>query len=448
MVHESVRPSMLIRFAGENVRSFRAAFEISLLATAVAEKGVVRQIPWREGETKSNTLDVLPVAGFFGANASGKSNILRAINDMRSIVLQSFRAWTDKEATERHPFVLGDRGRERPSRYEIDIVLDGVLHRYGFVLDDVEILQEWAIRFPKGREQRIFDRSGEDIHYGTGARSALVRAGEVLRPNALLLSTAVAFKGSELRPLYDWFVRNLRLANAANRDSRQVFTAKQLEDDARREKILRLLRAADLGVIDAEEVDFDRMPEEVREKLEKVLEILNDGSETPMKLSETPNLIALVHRGADGKRVRFNHDEESLGTVVWLGLAGPVIDALDQGSVLLADELDASLHPVLVQHLVQLFQDPEANPRRAQLLFNSHDAHLLGDSSGDRPLGRDQVWFTEKGDSGESTVYPLSDLNPRRQEAVAKRYLEGRYGAIPIVSPGDFAAAVHPEPVG
>jgi AAA15 family ATPase/GTPase len=178
-----------------------------------------------------------------------------------------------------------------------------------------------------------------------------------------------------------------------------------------------------------------------------VLEILNDGSDTQVKLSDAPNLIALVHRGAGGQRVRFNHDEESLGTVVWLGLAGPIIDALDEGSVLLADELDASLHPVLVQHLVQLFQDPESNPRRAQLLFNSHDADLLGDASGDRPLGRDQIWFTEKGDSGDTSVYPLSDMNPRRQEAIAKRYLEGRYGAIPIVAPGDFLAAVHAEPV-
>lgn len=444
----SVRPSMLVRFAGENVRSFRDEFEVSLLATAVAKKDVVREIPWRDGGTKSNTLRVLPVAAFFGANASGKSNLLRGLEDMRSIVLQSFRSWTVEGETDRHPFLLDADGRSRPSRYEIDLVLDGVLHNYGFVLNDHRILDEWATRFPKGRPQRIFRRSGDDIEYGAGSHAALVRAGEVVRPNALLLSTAVAFKGSVLRPLYDWFIRNLRLANAANRDSRQFFTAKQLEEASRRDKILRLLRAADLGIEDVEEVDFGQMPEEIRDKLERVLEILNDGSDTQVQLGDTPHLVALVHRGAGGQRVRFSHDAESLGTVVWLGLAGPIVDALDEGSVLLADELDASLHPVLARHLVELFQDPESNPRRAQLLFNSHDANLLGDASGDPPLGRDQIWFTEKSVSGATSVYPLSDMNPRRHEAVAKRYLDGRYGAIPIVVAGDFLAAVQPELIG
>jgi len=144
----------------------------------------------------------------------------------------------------------------------------------------------------------------------------------------------------------------------------------------------------------------------------------------------------LVHRGPDGD-VPMDLHVESLGTQVWFGLVGPVVHALRTGAVLLADELDASLHPVLVHELVRLFQQPETNPRGAQLVFNAHDVTLLGDS-GDRLLGRDQIWFTEKLNSGATRLYPLSDLDPRKDEAIGKRYLRGRYGGIPIVAPADF----------
>ena len=145
----------------------------------------------------------------------------------------------------------------------------------------------------------------------------------------------------------------------------------------------------------------------------------------------------LSHRGAGGD-VDFESAEESLGTRVWLGLAGPVIDALGGGDVLLVDEIEASLHPALVVQLVRLFQSPEANPKGAQLIFNSHEAVLLGDSRGDRVLGRDQVWFTEKAFDGATRLYPLADLSPRGDEAISRRYLAGRYGATPIIAPEEF----------
>lgn len=125
---------------------------------------------------------------------------------------------------------------------------------------------------------------------------------------------------------------------------------------------------------------------------------------------------------------------------MWLGLVGPVVDALAHGLVLLVDELDASLHPDLSMQIVRLFQDPETNPHRAQLVFNTHDASLLGDLGGTRLLGRDQIWFAEKR-GGASTLYPLLDFGPRKGEAVSRRYLDGRYGGRPILAEGDFAAA-------
>jgi len=148
--------------------------------------------------------------------------------------------------------------------------------------------------------------------------------------------------------------------------------------------------------------------------------------------------VRLTHAGSEGD-VELDADDESLGTLIWFGLIGPVIDALAHGSVFLADELDASLHPALVAQLLRLFQDPPSNPHRAQLVFNSHDATLLGDS-GSRLLGRDQIWFTEKDHDGSTRLDSLTDLDPGKEEAGGRRYLAGRYGATPILSDQEFQA--------
>ena len=152
--------------------------------------------------------------------------------------------------------------------------------------------------------------------------------------------------------------------------------------------------------------------------------------------------LKLTHRGPQ-ESVELDAEDESLGTMVWIGLVGPLLDALDSGSILLADELDASLHPHLVDQLIALFQNPETNPHDAQLIFNSHDVTLLGDSK-NRRLGRDQIWFTEKDVDGATTLYPLADLSPRKDEALERRYLQGRFGALPVLDPGGFSHAVQP----
>jgi predicted ATPase len=156
--------------------------------------------------------------------------------------------------------------------------------------------------------------------------------------------------------------------------------------------------------------------------------------------TEVEPLVTLSHRGAAGD-VEFDPAEESLGTMVWLGLSGPILDAIAHGDVLLVDEIEASLHPALVTQLVKLFQSPESNPKGAQIIFNSHEASLLGDSRGDRVLGRDQVWFTEKDHDGGTRLFPLADLSPRPDEAIERRYRAGRYGATPILATEEFAQA-------
>jgi len=430
---------VLLAFRGQNLRSFRDAFEVSLLATPLAESGVVRQVPWRVG---GKPVGVLPVAALYGANASGKSNVLRVMRDMRSHVLSSFRSSDPQGGFPRRSFMLG-ADPAAPSRYEVDLVLDGVRHEYGFVADDERIFEEWAVHYPRGRSTLLFQRAGDDVELGASIRSKARATVDLIRPNSLFLSADAAVKQPVLRSLSGWFMRNLTLAEAESRAFRQTQTAVMLADPASQASVLEMLRAADLGVHGAQRKEIDPV---MRERLKRIVRILQGLEAEPEPgADEGPDFeelgVSLMHEGVSGP-VEFEQADESLGTLVWFGLVGPVLESLARGTVLLADELDSSLHPDLVRQLVRLFQDPSTNPHRAQLIFNSHDPTLLGDSAGDRPLGRDQVWFTEKSADGASRLYPLSDFDPRKEEAVAKRYFAGRYGAKPIVSHQEFAAAV------
>lgn len=433
-------PSALIEFRAQNARSFRDEVVLSMEATSLSEPDFVRQVPWREG---GRPLSVLPAAGVFGANASGKSNLLKVMDDMQNHVLFSFRHGRPGGGMPRHPFLLDERSKAQPSRYQVDIVVKGVLHRYGFAIDDDRIVEEWAYRYPKGRAALLFHRDADGVNLGAAARSRGRAVLEILRPNALFLSTAASANHPVLLPLYQWFERNLSLAESGNRSSRIAFTVGMLDSDRDRRAVLHLLRAADLGITDVRKAEVE--PTE-RERLRLFLSythIARDGEEPEEEHtlnSEAFAGVKFIHSGAvDGFEV--DNEDESSGTITWFGLIGPVLGALASGATLLADELDASLHPGLVQELLRVFQDPETNTRCAQLIFNSYDMELLGDASGSRPLGRDQIWFTEKLNDGATRLYPLTDFEPRKQEATGKRYRQNYYGARPIIFIGDTDAA-------
>jgi len=442
--------TMLLAFRASNVRSFRDRFDLSLQATAIAEENVARSIPWRHGDTASGRVKVLPAAGVFGANASGKTNVLRVMDDMRDFVNMSFpesvrhrgrkdrtlRAW-------RRPFRMDGQSEGEPSYYEVDIVIDGVRYEYGFEVDDHEILSEWAYKYPRGKAATIFRRDGDELEVKTPGAGPAKR---LLRRDALFLSLAQAVEYEELEPLYKWFRNNLILAAASSREARWRDTVNLMTNDLRRRQVLDLLRVADLGITDATPQSPDpKQIERVRGIMKALRTAMPDdfpdvGEEdfSDFELNAAVGLF-LSHKGANG-HVQFDASDESLGTLVWLGLIGPVLEALANGTVLLADEIESSLHPRLVTELVRMFQKPDTNPNGAQLIFNSHEARLLGNSQADRVIGRDQVWFTEKLSDGGTRLYPLSDMNPRSDEAVARRYVEGRYGGTPLISQAEFAA--------
>ena len=435
---EHVGASALLAFTAENVRSYRDEAHFSLEATRLAEEGVVRHLM---AAGKDDPLAVLPAAGIFGANASGKSTLLRAMEDMRDVVTGSFRRGHRGTRLPRRPFLLDPVVAERPSRFEIELLLEGVRWKYGFSIDDERVLNEYAYHAPHGRPALVFKQEAGRKDFGARFRSSARVLRSISRENALLLSAAGAAGDDRLYPLFEWFSRNLLMAETDNREIRTAFTGRLVQSDAMRLRVLGLLKAADLGVTD---VHVSSPDPETKERIEKATRILR-GLEDDTPDDDDffiPDLVELVHSTPD-TGVVVDRSDESQGTLVWLGLVGPVLDALDSGVTLLVDELDTSLHPHLVQRIIGLFQSATTNRHCAQIIFNSHDTSVLGNSD-ERTLGRDQVWFTEKGLDGASVLYPLTDFKTRRDEALERRYLNGRYGGVPVLDHLEFEEVLEP----
>ena len=434
---------MLLSFRARNARSFRDEVEFSLLGTRIADEAVRRDIAIAGN---ARPVQVLPAAGFFGANASGKSQLLHVMADMRRVVLSSFRRGDRTTALVRRPFLLDENSISAPSEFHVDIVLDGVRWQYGFEIDDNRVHGEYAYYSPRGRRAGVFEREGASIRFAPRFRAAGRALSTLVRDNSLVLSVAGAADDQGLTPLFRWFGDNLRLAEESSRPIRAANTAKMMENPTDKIRVLALLRAADLGITDARVASVDLNPD-ARDLLNRAFRILADtegkpdGDEPELVVTD---IVRLTHEGVSSP-VEVDPEDESKGTSVWVGLVGPVLEALDDGNVLLVDELDASLHPHLVQNLIELFQSKRSNPKCAQLVFNAHDVSVLGDSKR-RALGRDQIWFTEKGSGGTTRTYPLTDFGPRHDQALERRYLQGRFGGVPVLSSGEFEQAVKPDP--
>ncbi|MFJ3790149.1 ATP/GTP-binding protein [Kitasatospora sp. NPDC090091] len=422
---------MLMRFRVANHASLLAEQELSLVATDEHEDIAVTEVA-------SAGVQVLPALAILGANASGKSNVLKALAYMRHAVLESHARWLPDGGTSRTPFLLAAAGRAAPSAFAVDIALDGVHYEYGFEVDDRQVREEWLRSFPEGRPRRLFERSvAEDgsshYEYGPSFRGRKRLIEDVVRPNSLYLSAGAGNNHEVLRRIHRWFHRGLRVALDANFAARIQETRRLWdESDLHRDRLRGLLQFADLGITDlsiTEEEWDDERARQVRSAMRVLVpEIPEDEA---IEVKPAPR-IGFVHM-AEGSPVTLDLADESNGTRTWAGLLGPVIGALQDGSLLVVDELDARLHPHLAARLVALFQDPERNTSGAQLLFNTHDATLLAPQS-EANLHRDQVYLAAKNPrTGATELTALVDFKVRDGvENLEKRYLAGRYGALPF----------------
>ncbi|MFF9350891.1 ATP/GTP-binding protein [Streptomyces sp. NPDC014734] len=431
---------MLLRFQVTNHASLQEEQELSLVATD-------RHPERAEAVIAGGEFRAVPVAAVYGTNASGKSNVIDSLGWMRSAVLSSFRRWDPDGGIPRRPFALRRDASSCPSTFAVDFVVAGVRHQFGFSVDDKRVAEEWLYYYPEGRQRRLYERGADDKpvfgRWLTGRRKVIA---ELLRPNSLYLSVAAAQGHDQLGEVFRWFGHGLRMATDHDFPQRLDHTVQLcLADDAERTaaSTMSLLRFADLGVSGLEIKEYD---EEAQEDHKRITRALRDALGEKVRIQHGHGKrVRVEHRTADGV-FPLDLAQESSGTRTWIGLVGPVITTLSQGGVLCVDELDARLHPHLVDALVGMFQSPETNRTGAQLVFSTHEAALLGRNVRTE-LFRDQVWFTEKDpDTLATRLFPMTEFSVRESaDNLEKRYLGGRYGAVPHLDDAllrDIAAAV------
>jgi len=414
---------MLVEFTTGNFRSFRDKVTLSLVASGdkwLEDDNVGQNRPGR----------LLKAAAIYGPNAGGKSNLIMAMHHMRQWVLTSSKEGQTGEKIPVSPFRLSTKTENAPSFFEITFLVDETRYRYGFEANATQVLTEWLLsRRDSQRETTLFTRENGQIKSGIEFKEGQGLE-ERTRPNALFLSVVAQFNGRIAGEVVAWFNR-FRAISGLSDEGYMGFTAQLLRNDSMRQRIVELVRKADVGIEDLRSQDVS--PEKLASALPKDMpksiraQLLKAASEHAFELKT-------FHRKFDGespveKWVEFDlGTDESEGTAKYLGLLGPFLDTLSSGSVLLVDELEARLHPRLTKALVGLFNS-SANRRHGQLIFATHDVGLLDANT----IRRDQVWFVEKDPFGSSTLYPLTDFRIRKEGKFQKEYLLGQFGAVPHV---------------
>lgn len=399
---------MMLRFQVSNHRSILDPVELSMIA-------VDDDRPATRGFERLQER-ALTVAGIYGPNASGKTNVLDAIAWLSNAVARSLRSW--EEEVPRDPHRFGDAPTE-PSTFDLDLMVDGVRYSYWLEVDDSGVQYESLFSYPERRRRTLFEREGENVEFRRGFE-AVRGIRELQTPTTLTLSTAMRLRSHPAvkvgRAISRIGVLGLRRRQPMRAlpvfppspstarlflEDRDEMRHRSISNEAHRRSALEMLRWADPGI------DHVRVEEDADQRRQ----------------------IQLV-RQLDDEPVGLDIEDESDGTKRWFRMLGPVLGTLNQGHVLLCDEIEASLHPELSARLIKLFQDPTVNPSGAQLIFTTHDATLLN------WLNRDEVWLTEKSKGLVTSLKAIAEYSGervRKSVNLEKAYLRGRFGAVPEI---------------
>lgn len=425
---------ILLRFTVRNHKSIRDEITLSFLRPGM--KSLTRPAgDWAEATFQIGTL--------FGPNASGKTAVLDALHYTSAAVRESSRDWLSRSSMMRAPFMLTEAGRSQSSRYELEFALGGVRHEYAFEVDKEGILAERLRQVGSRRWRTLFSRQrGQQLKLGTGVSPI-----GPLSPRELVLSRALVIDHPQLGDVAHAIGTRIDVVRVG--DDHRTYRLSAITDGLAEgrlseDEIVRILQIADVG-IEAVDVSVAELPEHVREVFEAIRSRATKGKAENAEAREDddapPSLdddewqmvlrsLTFAHRGADEDAPPFREMLESSGTIAWMAAALPAVEALRDGSVFAIDEIDASLHPHLVQLLLDWFDDPAINVHGAQLLCTSHNPFILSPLC-DIELDPRQVWFTDKTAEGVTTLRNLDDFPRHRDANIAKRYLEGRYGGTP-----------------
>ncbi len=415
---------MLIEFFGQNFESFRDEFRLSMLATDIDpgdERGVVQV----QLDAEEEPLRLLRCAAIYGPNASGKSNLLRAASALAYLLAKSAQLASDEPLAPYEPFLLDDRSSQLPVMLGLRAVVDRRVYEYRIEFEQKRFLREELVEVGPDRPIPLFTRHEQNVDGPWTRDPQFGLLAKAFRPNALLLSLADGLTPELAGGIAVGLRRLLEYYNAAYVGSAygaQQSARRAAKDEGFGNWLLRWLRDADIGIVDYE---AERMPDEPR----------RDDVDPENARSSIEFRLSLLHAGSRGP-VNVGYFRESMGTRKMVELA-PFIHELTRGEEIRAyfvDEIGASLHPHLLEALVRHL-NCEVSPEsvRGQLIFATQETTLLDAEAKDTTLRRDQVYFTEKDATGVSRLYSLAEFKERNNLNLRRRYLRGRYGALPAI---------------
>jgi uncharacterized protein len=396
---------MLIEFSVGNYKSFKEQVTFSLVAANLVAKD--KALDGQNTHVVDGDLTLLKSAAIYGANASGKSNLAKALGFMKQFMVNSSKETQSTDGIPVDPFRLSAETENQPSYFELVFLMAGQKYRYGFEVDRTRVVTEWLYYVPKTRETKLFTRELNDIKTSKsyGAEGVQQRT----RDNALFLSVSAQFNVAIATSILDWITQQMVSISGINSEDHMQFTIDCLLAHRNESNIRQLIKKLDLGIDE--------------------IQIRQEG-----------RLLGTRHRKFDGDDhgiVDFElQRDESEGSRKVFALAGPITDTLQAGKVLVIDEFDASLHPLISRHIIGLFNSNETNPNNAQLIVMTHDSNLLSN----KIFRRDQIWFTEKDRYGATDLYSLAEYNVRNDASFENDYIKGKYGAIPYL--GDLNSLV------
>lgn len=422
---------MLLRFGCSNHLSIREYQELSFIASS--RKDITEGLT----QVTGTKLKALPIVAVYGANASGKSNILKSLLFMKHMVVFSQGKFRPEMPIDNIPFGLDPSAKSDESHFECEFIEQAVRYIYGFTILKGQIAREFLYAFPRGHKQTWFLRdessNKKNFEFGKNLRGRNSIVAELTRSNSLFLSTAAQQNHEQLQPVYSYFSKKLNTSFSL--DEAEPDSIVRLLEGGKKNWVLDFLKTADTGIGDAkiEDVEIDN---EVMKAVDAAIQSLNStrlgSSETQTIKFESkfmPKSVTFGHVGREGSVNYFPWRQESAGTKRLLQLLVPILAAVELGGVAIIDEIDSSLHTLLAFRLIDLFRDETFNDRGAQLLFSTHDTNLLCHGH----LRQDEIWFVEKNRVGETHVYPLSDFKLRSTDRIEKGYLQGRFGAVPFI---------------
>lgn len=422
---------MFVEFSVGNYRSFKDPVTFSMVA---AENIVAKDKNIDDSNVFAidENLKLLKSAAIYGANASGKSNLAQALSFMKWFMVNSSKETQSTDEIGVEPFRLSTTTENQPSYFELVFIMEDHRYRYGFEATRKQVISEWLFYVPNKKETNLFKREGKEIKFLKKYDADGIQ--KRTRTNALFLSVCAQFNVRIAEKILDWVTDDLNIMSGLHDRAYLEYTIDCWMNNNKKGDILKFIKQLDLGIdeiqVRREDFTIDSLPDEMPVELKQF--ILTTGG---LQGKGTSTLISTTHKKFDEngnyKSVEnFNLSEhESEGTRKVFALAGPIVTALKEGEILVVDEFDDRLHPLMSRAIVELFNSCDTNSNNAQLIFMTHDTNLLSN----KLFRRDQIWFTEKDRYGATDLYSLAEYRMSNDASFESDYIQGKYGAIPYI---------------